>query len=71
MWFISAGFGIAPTTATLAQVKRPGLIFRELPPGLPSVHTVLVWRRADDSPILRNFTDSFPVAEVTQLSPNS
>src|SRR4051812_18291488 len=59
MWLISAGFGIAPTTATLAEVKRPGLIFRPLPPGLPPVHTILVWRRADDSPILANFLKTF------------
>jgi DNA-binding transcriptional LysR family regulator len=59
MWLISAGFGIAPTTATLAEVKRPGLIFRPLPDGLPPVHTILVWRGADDSPILRNFQSAF------------
>lgn len=59
MWLISAGFGIAPTTATLAQVKRPGLIFRPLPKGLPKVETVLVWRKQDDSPILANFRGCF------------
>ncbi len=59
MWLISAGFGLAPTTATLAEVKRPGLIFRPLPPGLPPVHTVLVWRRNDDSPSLAHFRDCF------------
>jgi len=60
MWLISAGFGIAPTTATLAEVKRPGLIFRPLPEGLPPVHTILAWRREDDSPILKNFQSFFP-----------
>ncbi|RYD36689.1 MAG: LysR family transcriptional regulator [Verrucomicrobiaceae bacterium] len=59
MWLISAGFGMAPTTATLARIKRPGLVFRELPPGLPSVSTVLVWRRDDDSPILPRFRECF------------
>jgi len=59
MWLISAGFGIAPTTATLAEVKRPGLIFCPLPPGLPPVETVLVWRRANDSPVLVNFRACF------------
>ena len=34
MWLVSAGIGIAPTTATLAELRRPGLIFRPLPPGL-------------------------------------
>lgn len=59
MWLISAGFGIAPTTATLAEVKRPGLVFRPLPPGLPPVQTVLAWRRDDPSPVLKNFREMF------------
>ncbi len=59
MWLISAGFGIAPTTATLAEVKRPGLVFRPLPPGLPPVQTVLAWRRDDDSPVLAHFCGTF------------
>lgn len=60
MWLIAAGFGIAPTASTLAETKRPGLVFRELPAGLPPVQTVLVWRRKDDSPVLANFVASFP-----------
>ena len=60
LWLISAGFGIAPTTSTLATIKRPGLVFRKMPPGLPSVHTVLVWRRNDDSPVLHRFRECFP-----------
>jgi DNA-binding transcriptional LysR family regulator len=59
MWLISAGFGIAPTTATLRKVKRPGLLFRPLPPGLPRVQTVLTWRRDDDSPVLKKFIEHF------------
>ncbi len=63
LWLISAGFGVAPTTATFAQVKRPGVIFRRLPPGLPRVQTVLVWRRADDSPALANLVACFKPIE--------
>jgi DNA-binding transcriptional LysR family regulator len=59
MWLISAGFGIAPTTKTIAEVKRPGLVFRELPPGLPLVETLLVWKRTNNSPVLRNFLECF------------
>jgi DNA-binding transcriptional LysR family regulator len=59
MWLISAGFGIAPTTATLREVRRPGLVFRPLPPGLPPVRTVLAWRREDPSPVLAHFRQSF------------
>ncbi|HSI64722.1 MAG TPA: LysR substrate-binding domain-containing protein [Candidatus Saccharimonadia bacterium] len=63
MWLISAGFGVAPVTDTLRQVKRPGLVFRALPSGLPRVKTVLVWRKNDDSPVLSHFRESFKVLE--------
>ncbi len=59
MWLISAGFGIAPTTALLSEVRCPGVIFRPLPPGLPPVKTVLAWRREDRSPVLQHFCESF------------
>lgn len=59
MWLISAGFGIAPTTKTIAEIKRPGLVFRELPPGLPQVETLLVWKRSNNSAVLRNFLECF------------
>ena len=59
MWLISAGFGVAPTIATLEEVRRPGLTFRPLPSGLPLVQTVLVWRRDDSSPVLSRFCASF------------
>ncbi|HSJ00878.1 MAG: LysR substrate-binding domain-containing protein [Verrucomicrobium sp.] len=65
MWLISAGFGVAPTTATLAQVKRPGLIFRPLPAGLPKVETVLAWRKNDESPVLANFKSCFKDLNAT------
>ncbi|HTG44736.1 MAG TPA: LysR substrate-binding domain-containing protein [Verrucomicrobiae bacterium] len=68
MWLISAGFGIAPTTATLAEVKRPGLKFRPMPPGLPPVHTILVWRRSDSSPILQKFREFFPTSASRPVS---
>lgn len=59
MWLISAGFGIAPTTKTIAEVKRPGLVFRELPPGLPLVETLIVWKHSNNSPVLHNFLECF------------
>jgi DNA-binding transcriptional LysR family regulator len=55
MWLISAGFGIAPTTATLAEVRRSGLVYRPLPHGLPAVQTAVVWRKNDDSLALQAF----------------
>ncbi len=53
MWLISAGFGIAPTTASLAEISRPGLTYRELPPGMPMVRSALVWKRNNDSPAVQ------------------
>ena len=62
MWLISAGFGVAPTTKTIAAVNRPGLVFRELPPGLPMVQTLLVWVRGNTAPVLHNFLHCFNIA---------
>jgi DNA-binding transcriptional LysR family regulator len=62
IWLISAGFGIAPTGAL---AKRPGLVFRPLPPGLPLVQTVLAWHRNDDSPALKNFRACFGAVEYS------
>jgi DNA-binding transcriptional LysR family regulator len=62
LWLISAGFGIAPTSASLAEVKRPGLVFRPLPPGLPPIQAVLAWRRDDRSPALAHFLQTFPAS---------
>lgn len=62
MWLISAGLGVAPTTRTIAETKRPGLTFRELPSPLPKVKTVLAWKRSNHSPALRHFLACF--AEV-------
>jgi DNA-binding transcriptional LysR family regulator len=60
LWLISAGFGIAPTTATLAENKRPGLVFRPLPADLPAVQLVLAWRRDNPSLALTRFCEAFP-----------
>ena len=60
MWLISTGFGLAPTSSTLAEVKRPGLALRPFPPGLPEVQTVMAWQKNDDSPVLARFRDCFP-----------
>ena len=66
LWLISAGFGVAPVTATLAEMRRAGVVFRSLPPGLPPVQTVLAWRRIDVSPVLKNFLDCFSAARPEQ-----
>jgi DNA-binding transcriptional LysR family regulator len=59
MWLISAGFGVGPTSRSMSTVKRPGLVFKELPEGLPLIHTVLAWKRNNPSPTLKNFLNCF------------
>ena len=59
LWLISAGFGLAPTSMTFAEMKRPGLVFRPLPAGLPPVQTIAAWRRTDESPALTQFLACF------------
>lgn len=59
LWLISAGFGIAPTSSKFTETKRPGLVFRPLPPGLPLVQTILTWRKMDESPALKQFLSFF------------
>ena len=66
MWLISAGFGVAPTTATLAEARRSGVVFRPLPSELPPVQIVLAWRRNDASPILRHFCQGFAELPTTK-----
>ncbi|HEX7653263.1 MAG TPA: LysR family transcriptional regulator [Verrucomicrobiae bacterium] len=73
MWLISAGFGVAPTSVLMMEVKRPGLVFRELPSGLPPIKTALVWRGVDESPLVRNFLELYrsnnPQAGKPQMVP--
>ncbi len=64
LWLISAGFGVAPTTATLSEVQRPGLVFRELPEGLPPVYTALVHRRHESDPLVAAFRDAVLAASA-------
>jgi DNA-binding transcriptional LysR family regulator len=59
LWLISAGFGISPTSANFSKTKRPGLVFRPLPPGLPLVETAVVWRRADTSQAMKQLLAFF------------
>jgi len=40
-------------------MKRPGLVFRPLPAGLPPVQTIAAWRRTDESPALTQFLACF------------
>jgi len=64
LWLIVGQFGVAPTVETMVEMRRPGLVFRELPSDLPPVQTILVWRRADVSQVMSNFLAGFNVPNI-------
>lgn len=52
---VAAGLGIAMVPASLRHLQRPGVIYRELPPGdSQEVSLALVWRKDDRSPLVEN-----------------
>ncbi len=69
LWLISAGFGVAPTSKTMAAMTRPGLVFRDLPPGLPLVRLAFAWKGANSSPVLRSFLQA--IGEAAGAAPAS
>ena len=52
---VAAGMGISLVPASLAHLKRTGVVYRPLDGGGPTVSIALAWRRADDSPLTRAF----------------
>jgi DNA-binding transcriptional LysR family regulator len=53
---VAAGLGVAMVPASLQQLKRPGVTYRELPAGDTSeLELALVWRKDTLSPVMENF----------------
>jgi DNA-binding transcriptional LysR family regulator len=53
---VAAGLGVALVPASLQHMKRPGVVYRELPPAdTKETELSLVWRKDDRSPV----TDAF------------
>ena len=59
LWLVSAGLGLSPVTQPLAEISRPGLVFRDLPPGVPMVQTMIVWKANNTSPLVQRFLEGF------------
>jgi DNA-binding transcriptional LysR family regulator len=57
MWLVSIGMGVAPTSLTPSQVRRPNISFCQLPSDLPKVQTAMSWRKLKHSPATANFID--------------
>jgi DNA-binding transcriptional LysR family regulator len=54
---VSAGLGVAIVPESIRGLQRAGVVYRRFRERSPRVQTLAVWRRDDDSPILRNFVD--------------
>lgn len=52
---VSAGLGVALVPASLRNLARAGVRYRDLDGPAPVLETGLVWRRDDDTPTLRGF----------------
>jgi DNA-binding transcriptional LysR family regulator len=55
MWLVSIGMGLAPTSLTTTQIRRPNVSFCQLPPNLPKVQTVMSWKKSGLSQVEANF----------------
>jgi DNA-binding transcriptional LysR family regulator len=54
---VEAGIGVSLVPASFARVKRPGISHRGLRPIGPALETIIVWRRDNESPLLRAFLE--------------
>ena len=57
MWLVSIGMGLAPTSFTTTQIRRPNVSFCQLPSNLPKVQTVMSWRKVGLSAVKTNFIE--------------
>ncbi|PRC92107.1 LysR family transcriptional regulator [Solimicrobium silvestre] len=54
---VSAGMGIALVPQSVSNLKRPGVVYRELEQITPLIETGLAWRRDNHSPVLHAFIE--------------
>jgi DNA-binding transcriptional LysR family regulator len=63
MWLVSIGMGLAPTSLTTSQIRRPNVSYCQLPSDLPKVQTAMSWKKARPSPAVVNF-----ISTIRQLA---
>ena len=54
---VSAGMGIALVPQSVSNLKRSGVVYRDLLESTPQIETGLAWRRDNHSPVLRAFIE--------------
>ena len=54
---VRAGVGISLVPESVRALVREGVVYRELPPGGPTVELAMAWRSEDRSPVLEAFKE--------------
>ncbi|EPD40965.1 MULTISPECIES: LysR family transcriptional regulator [Delftia] len=65
---VSGGLGVALVPACVQALHREGVVYRPLLGERTAVETVAVWRRADDSPLVRALRGYLPGSTATPSS---
>ena len=52
---VASGMGVALAPASMQMLQHPGVIYRALSGAAFEIEMVLVWRRDNPSPVLREF----------------
>jgi DNA-binding transcriptional LysR family regulator len=52
---VSAGMGIALVPQSVSNLKRPGVVYRDIEQSTPQIETGIAWRKDNPSPVLQAF----------------
>jgi DNA-binding transcriptional LysR family regulator len=55
LWLVSAGFGVSPTMLPYLPLPNIDVVYRPLAPPLPPARLFLVYRKTNESPLIRKF----------------
>ncbi|MCG8353635.1 MAG: LysR family transcriptional regulator [Chloroflexales bacterium] len=66
---VAAGIGVTLICASMANVQRPGVVYKTLLEQTPELKTAVAWRRADNiSPVVQSFLEVARGADITLKS---
>jgi DNA-binding transcriptional LysR family regulator len=52
---VATGLGVTIVSSLSLEYKVPGVVYKELKGDLPNIEYTMVWRKDEDSPIVKNF----------------
>jgi len=54
---VAAEMGVAIVPASLQQLQRPGIVYKEIAESTPKVTIAMIWRSQDSSAIVQRFLE--------------